>query len=79
MGGNRLAEVFVAEGGAVVSPAGIESGFASLDYVSGSVEIGLADFEMDDVFALGLKGAGFLQYGEGTFELELVDAGSNFH
>ena len=37
---------------------GVDAGFHD---ICGSVEVGLADFQMNDAFALALEGAGFVQ------------------
>ena len=39
---------------------------ASVDDVGGRVEIGLADFQMDNIIALGFEGTGPDQYFEGS-------------
>ncbi len=56
--GNGLAQVRQAGGGTVVSPSlveGVDSGF---DDIGRRVEVGLADFQVNDLFALFFKGAG---------------------
>jgi len=46
---------------------GVDTGF---DNVGGSVEIGLADFQVDDALALTLQGAGFVEDFESGFGAE---------
>ena len=53
-----------------MGPALVQRIDAGLDHVGGSVEIGLADFEVDDALALALERARFIQNFEGSFGAE---------
>ena len=59
--GDGLAKFGQSRGGAIMRPTFVQSVDGGFDYVRGSVEIGLADFQVDDVFALALQGPRLVQ------------------
>src|SRR5690242_10536026 len=48
----------------------MQSLYSSLNHVAGSIEVGLADFEMDNLLALTLQRTGFVQHFECGFRTE---------
>jgi hypothetical protein len=65
-----LAQIGKAGGWAIVGPALVESIDGRFDNVRGSVEIGLANFEVDDVPALALESASFIENFKRSFSAE---------
>src|SRR5690348_2958900 len=72
---DRFAQIGQALRGTVMSPALVESLLRCGHDVSGRGEIGLADFEMDNILTLRLQGAGAHKNVESRFD---ADAGHSF-
>src|SRR5579862_5327394 len=68
--GDSLTQVGQTSRRTIMRPALAHGVGARLDDVGGRVEIGLADFQVDDAFALPLKGAGLIQNFKGGFGTE---------
>src|ERR1700687_3990337 len=68
--GNGLAQVGQTGGGAVVGPSLVERVDTGLDDIGGSVEVGLANFEVNDFFALFFEHAGAVQDFKSGFRSE---------
>ena len=56
--GNGLAQVGQAGGGTVMGPSLVERVDSGLDDIGGRVEVGLSNFQVNDLFALLFEGAG---------------------
>ena len=65
--GDGLAQLRQPGRGPVVGPALVQGLGGGLDHVGGGVEVGLADLQVDDVFALGFQGPRLDQHFEGGF------------
>ena len=65
--------------GAVVGIALFQGFGTGAHHVFGGVEIGFADFHVDDVLALGFEGAGFGEHLKGGFGAEVIHAAGKLH
>src|SRR5271154_60861 len=65
--GNGLAQLGETSGGTVMGPSFMEGVDSGLDDISGRIKVRLANFEVDDLFALLLQRAGAIQNFKGSF------------
>ena len=70
--GDRLPDLEDAPRRGVVGVVGVHRPVGGLDDVLGGREVGLPDFEVDDVLALGLERPGLGQHLEGTLGAEVL-------
>ena len=76
---NRFAKVRLSLRRTVMSPALVESALGRLSDVGGSIEIRLADFEVNDALALGLERSCAHQHLERGLGADAFHPGSEFH